>query len=404
MPVAADRFAGIIAAMSERPIADVGPRACPFVAFEHDQARRSVEPDRRHRCYAEPVPAPRAIAHQSTYCLSSGFAACPTFRAWAQRTAARQAEEHQEATSRPAREVPVAPMPQAADAAAMGLVTDDARPAVRAAGAAGTTTGGSDVGAKAPQPPPAWAATPSWGSTDGEGDEELASLVRPTGGAEADIDAGEVPAFLTGRPPSSPSDVGAKGSSGAAAVATAGAAASSGSAGARPRSSVGQARPASRALRRPARIDADAPAWETPRRFEAYPTLRTRMGMPRVPTIALAVVALVAAALLLFVLPSMVAGPSATPTPTPQPSVATEAPITPEPAATPQTYVIVAGDTISKIARKFGITPEELLAANPQVKNPNKIKVGDELTIPAPETDALPSLEAEPSEEAAPSS
>jgi hypothetical protein len=59
--------------MSERPIADVGPRACPFVAFEHDQARRGVEPDRRHRCYAEPVPAPRAIGHQTTYCLSSGF-------------------------------------------------------------------------------------------------------------------------------------------------------------------------------------------------------------------------------------------------------------------------------------------------------------------------------------------
>jgi len=32
------------------------------------------------------------------------------------------------------------------------------------------------------------------------------------------------------------------------------------------------------------------------------------------------------------------------------------------------------------------------------------IKVGDELTIPAPATDALPSLEAEPSDEATPSS
>lgn len=387
--------------MSERPIADVGPRACPFVAFEHDQARRSVEPDRRHRCYAEPVPAPRAIAHQSTYCLSSGFSACPTFRAWAQRTAARQAEEHPEVPSKPVREVPVAPMPQTAAPGAMGLVADDSRPAVRAAGAAGTAAGGSDVGARSSQPPPAWAAPPPWGSTDAEGDEELASLVRPIESVDAEIDAGDVPAFLTGRSPSSTSDVGSRGSTGASAAG--GAAASGSSPGARPRSSVGQARPASRALRRPARIDADAPAWETPRRFEAYPTLRTRMGMPRVPTIALAAVALVAAALLLLVLPSIVAGPTATPTPTPQPSVATKAPVTPEPAPTPQTYVVVAGDTISKIARKFGITPEELLAANPQVKNPNKIKVGDELAIPAPESDALPSLEAEPSEESAPS-
>ena len=87
-------------------------------------------------------------------------------------------------------------------------------------------------------------------------------------------------------------------------------------------------------------------------------------------------------------------------TPTPQPSVASEAPVTPEPAATPGTYIIVAGDTISKIARKFDITPEDLLAANPQVKNPNKIKVGDQLTIPVP---VEPSLEAAPSDEVSPS-
>ncbi len=381
--------------MSERPIADVGPRACPFVAFEHDQTRRSVEPDRRHRCYAEPVPAPRAIAHQTTYCLSSGFSACPTFRAWAQRAAARQADERPDG-DRPAREVPVAPMPPAADVAAMGLVTDDARPFV----------GGADAGIDASAPAslgtqrvPEWAAPPPW-SGSGE-DDELASLVRPPSGItpEADPDAGEVPAFLTGRPPSTSSsrssagDVSADAAVGAAAGAPA----------ARPRSSVGQARPAARSLRRPARIDADAPAWERPRRFEAYPTLRTRVGMPRVPAIALAIVALGMAAILLLVLPSLVAGPTATPTPTPQPSLASEAPVTPEPAPTAQTYVIVAGDTISKIAKRFDITPEELLAANPQVKNPNKIKVGDELVIPAPETDALPSLEAVPSDEAAPS-
>ena len=374
--------------MSERPIADVGPRACPFVAFEHDQARRSVEPDRRHRCYAEPVPAPRAIAHQTTYCLSSGFSACPTFRAWAQRAAARQADERADG-ERPTREVPVAPMPQPADASAMGLVTDDARPFVAAAepGLGAPTSAAS-------QRMPEWAAPPPWSGSGG--DEELAALVRPPSDLAADPDAGAVPAFLAGRPPSSstsrgPAEDAALGGPPEAVAA------------ARPRSSVGQARPAARTLRRPARIDADAPAWERPRRFEAYPTLRTRVGMPRVPAIALAVVALGMAAILLFVLPSIVAGPTATPTPTPQPSTASEAPVTPEPAPTPQTYVIVAGDTISKIAKRFDITPEELLAANPQVKNPNKIKVGDELVIPAPESDALPSLEAVPSDQAAPS-
>ncbi len=35
-----------------------------------------------------------------------------------------------------------------------------------------------------------------------------------------------------------------------------------------------------------------------------------------------------------------------------------------------------------KIAKKFGVTMEALLAANPKIKNPNKIGIGDEITIP----------------------
>lgn len=390
--VAAASAAGIIAAMSERPIADV-PLACPFVAFEHDQARRSVEPDRRHRCYAEPVPAPRAISHQTTYCLSSGFSACPTFRAWAQRTAAKQ-EAEREAAARAPREVPVAPMPQAPDPATMGLVTDDARPALRGASAEAVE------GAAAPdtRPSPEWAAPPPWSGDaglDDAGDDALASLVQPrTPDPAQDADAGEVPAFLAGRPPTARGTASPHAATAPRAAVAAGAGATSGHA--RP---VGQARPVSRGLRRPARIDTDAPAWETPRRFEAYPTLRTRVGLPRVPTIAVAAVAVLAAAVLLFVLPSIVAGPSATPTPTPRPSVATEAPVTPQPSATPLAYTIVAGDTLNKIAKKFGVTAEELLAANPQIKNPNKIQVGDEIVIPvveeaAPETGAAPSADA----------
>jgi nucleoid-associated protein YgaU len=382
--------------MSERPIADVGPLACPFVAFEHDQARRSIEPDRRHRCYAEPAPAPRAISHQTTYCLSSGFSACPTFRAWAKRTAARQSDDRQELAPRPIREVSVAPMPQRPDPASMGLVTDDSRPAVSAAGA------GRAADAQMPSSAPEWAAPPTWSASMMSGtDDELAALVRPPAGdgPEADLDAGDVPAFLADRPSTTSATSATRASSSAPDGADR---AEAGGTSARPRSSVGQARPASRGLRRPARIDAAAPAWETPRRFEAYPTLRTRVGMPRVPTIALGAVAVLAAALLLFLLPSIVAGPSATPTPTPQPSVASEAPVTPEPVATPVTYTIVAGDTISKIAKKFNVTPEDLLAANPQVKNPNKIKVGDQLTIPVPVT-AEPSQEAVPSDEVSPS-
>ncbi len=68
------------------------PRACPFVALELDRDRRSDKPDYRHRCFAEPTPAPRSLAHQEAYCLSPGFAACPVFQDWAVRAAARPTE------------------------------------------------------------------------------------------------------------------------------------------------------------------------------------------------------------------------------------------------------------------------------------------------------------------------
>ena len=65
------------------------PRACPFVALELDRDRRSDKPDYRHRCFAEPTPAPRSIAHQEAFCLSPNFAGCPVFQDWAVRAAAR---------------------------------------------------------------------------------------------------------------------------------------------------------------------------------------------------------------------------------------------------------------------------------------------------------------------------
>ena len=65
-----------------------GAPACPFVAFGDDRDGRSTSPDHRHRCFAESPPAPRAVAHQEAYCLSSAFPVCPTFQDWAKREAA----------------------------------------------------------------------------------------------------------------------------------------------------------------------------------------------------------------------------------------------------------------------------------------------------------------------------
>ena len=77
------------ARMTERGLPSMdGAPACPFVAFGDDRDGRSTSPDHRHRCFAESPPAPRAVAHQEAYCLSSAFPVCPTFQDWARREAA----------------------------------------------------------------------------------------------------------------------------------------------------------------------------------------------------------------------------------------------------------------------------------------------------------------------------
>jgi murein DD-endopeptidase MepM/ murein hydrolase activator NlpD len=46
------------------------------------------------------------------------------------------------------------------------------------------------------------------------------------------------------------------------------------------------------------------------------------------------------------------------------------------------TYTVKAGDTVSKIAARNGLTTAQLLQANPQISNPDKIKIGDVLNLP----------------------
>lgn len=62
------------------------------------------------------------------------------------------------------------------------------------------------------------------------------------------------------------------------------------------------------------------------------------------------------------------------------------------------TYTIKAGDTLSKIASQNGVTLAQLLQANPQITDPNRIKVGDVLNLPngAGATDATQPLPANP--------
>ena len=105
------------------------------------------------------------------------------------------------------------------------------------------------------------------------------------------------------------------------------------------------------------------------------------------------------AALALFMLPALLGigggGPNASPSPSTPIATATPEPTIP-PAPTPQVYVIKQGDTLSKVAKRFGITLDELLAANKDtIKNPDKIAIGDEIIIPVPTSVEEPSAPAE---------
>ena len=53
------------------------------------------------------------------------------------------------------------------------------------------------------------------------------------------------------------------------------------------------------------------------------------------------------------------------------------------PSPTPQAYTVRANDTFLGIARAYGLTREELLAANPGL-NPDFLSIGQQLLIPAP--------------------
>lgn len=59
--------------------------------------------------------------------------------------------------------------------------------------------------------------------------------------------------------------------------------------------------------------------------------------------------------------------------------------------AASSTYVVKSGDTMTKIASKYQMSTSELLKANPQIKDPSKIYVGQKITIPS--ADNLTTLE-----------
>jgi LysM repeat protein len=61
----------------------------------------------------------------------------------------------------------------------------------------------------------------------------------------------------------------------------------------------------------------------------------------------------------------------------------------PEPVVTSSMYKIEKGDTISKIAKANGTTIAAILDANPDIKNPNKISIGQDIVLPSAEPEEV---------------
>jgi hypothetical protein len=391
------------------------------VAFEDDREARATSPDHRHRCYAELVPSPRASAHQEAYCLSSAFPVCPTFQDWARREAAHARGEGERPRAAPKATPEADTRPIAARLDAPDRDEDDEAPPPRH-----PAPPVPDLPIRR-NPPRDWAAPPPW-APGGAGSAGSAGASRRTVGDRADT-----PEFLAGRGDES------RGLAGSAADRLVGPAPEIDAeplydahaaappddelaglvAGRRPaarpapdymppsrghRPSVSSTRTARDRERERERDAVVGPSWERARRFEAYPTIRARTGLPAPPRLAVLAGALVIAAVALFFIPPLFLGigggdneNGATPSPSTSgvaPSTSVEPTAPPEPSA--QVYLIKAGDTLSKVATSFDLTLEELLAANPQITDPDKIAIGDEINIPAraPEEFTEPSAEA----------
>lgn len=56
--------------------------------------------------------------------------------------------------------------------------------------------------------------------------------------------------------------------------------------------------------------------------------------------------------------------------------------------ASSSSHTVERGETLSQIARENGLSLQQLIAANPQIANPNRIYVGDRINIPAANSDS----------------
>jgi len=369
------------------------PTACPFIALELDRDRRSDKPDYRHRCYAEPTPQPRAIAHQEAYCLSADFPACPIFQGWALRAAAQPVPVPSGYEGRGASSTSAAAAQPPAQPVLQPPLPADLAPVVPAPGEpwpseAFTPLEPDDAprqmaafDAPVPHDVPVTRMAPQGADLDLPPIPPPAPLTWSSANPpDAEPDQAPVPGFLAGRSEREPLP---------------------------PRA----ARPDVQFREKVTREDL-IPSWDLTSRYGA--TVKEdrggggggdRFGGLVTAVAVIAILALGVAGVIFLPgllsgrhpatpTPPVVASPTlppfgsaspfvtATPAATVAPSAAPSA--TPEPTATPRTYRIKSGDQLYNIARRFHVTVAEILAANPQITDPDHIVVGQVIVIPQP--------------------
>ena len=94
-------------------------------------------------------------------------------------------------------------------------------------------------------------------------------------------------------------------------------------------------------------------------------------------------VALFATPSILKSVSSFIDGVGSEPTPVPSATATADASPTPEPTPEQVVYTIKSGDTLFDISQEFKISVEAILGANPEVKDPGNLKIGQQIIIPS---------------------
>jgi LysM repeat protein len=85
-----------------------------------------------------------------------------------------------------------------------------------------------------------------------------------------------------------------------------------------------------------------------------------------------------------------------TPTPTPTPTTGSQ------PSTQSVEYIVQSGDTLLRIANRFGVTTQQVMSFN-SISNPNLIRVGQRLLIPTSTDAVAPTTQPAPAPTASPS-